>query len=132
MMDGDVDTAMLREEARGALPPEGTGPIDAAEVLPSDTPAPHGADGMGTTPRARRVRDARLGPFLLGLFLCLPGVAIAWLATREEGGWTGRVQAAAWLGCVLSPAWWTFIVIACALLVVAGVAPLSHLLTGRW
>lgn len=99
----------------GALPPEG----------PAQPGAKAGtARGDG--------RDPRLGPFLLGLFLCLPGVAIAWLATWEEGGWTGRVQAAAWLGCVLSPAWWTLVVIACALLVVAGVAPLSHLLTGRW
>lgn len=72
----------------GALPPEG----------PAQPGAKAGtARGDG--------RDPRLGPFLLGLFLYLPGVAIAWLATWEEGGWTGRVQAAAWLGCVLSPAW---------------------------
>lgn len=109
-----MDT-IIEVRGGGALPPEGPAQPGAKDET---------ARGGG--------RDPRLGPFLLGLFLCLPGVAITWLAAREEGGWTGRVQAAAWLGCVLSPVWWTLVVVVCVLLVVAGVVPLSHLLTGRW
>lgn len=50
-------------------------------------------------------------PFLLGLFLFLSGVLVAWLLRAEEAKRRSEQAAAAWIGCLLSPLVWLVLIV---------------------
>ncbi len=74
-------------------------------------------------------RRSKLLPLSLGLVLCFVGVLIAWiLRYRDAMQWRNGGAAAAWIGCLLSPVFWTLLIIVGTLLVALIWWPIGELM----
>ena len=76
------------------------------------------------------VEQSTLGFLLLGLFLFLPGVLIAWAVGRDGHGWESGGRAVAWVGACLSPFVWLAILVIFTLILTGSVTLIGCLLPG--
>lgn len=81
-------------------------------------------------PRPQRKVANKLLPLSLGLTLCFLGVLIAWLLRhRVSMQWRNGGAAAAWIGCLLSPVFWTLLIVVGTMLVALIWWPIGELMT---
>lgn len=83
---------------------------------------------MSWQSRGEAALQFRLGSFVLGLVLFVPGVLLAWLTGRGyEGSWERGGRMWAWIGCALSILFWTGVAGVYSVLVTRlGVDPLAR------
>jgi hypothetical protein len=68
------------------------------------------------------------GFLLLGMFLFLPGVLIAWAIGKDGRGWEQGGRAASWIGVCLSPVVWIAIIVIFTMIFTGGVTAIGCLL----
>lgn len=103
-----------------------TQPTKPLPVSPIRWPNPR----LQPSPTAPAPNGSAAGFLLLGLFLFLPGVLIAWTIGKDGHGWENGGRTAAWIGAWLSPFVWLAIIIVFTLLFTGTVTTIGCLLPG--